>query len=361
MSTIFFTGFPGFLGVELLPRVLRRSPENRAVCLVQSRFAALARTRVREITARHPELDGRIDLVEGDITTPGLGLDDPTAVAAGITEVWHLAAVYDLAVAREVGMRINVDGTRHVLDFTEQAPNLARLQYVSTCYVSGRYAGAFGEDDLDVGQVFNNYYEETKFLAEADVAARRQGGLPTTVYRPSIVVGDSTTGATQKYDGPYFALQWLLRQKRVAVMPMIGDPTAFRFNIVPRDFVVDAITELSGQDRSKDRVYQLADPQPLTVDELIRAMAVAADRTLIRVPVTRRLAKFAVEKLPGVERVVRIPSAAIDYLTHPTHYLTGHQADLEGTGVSCPPVPRYLPALVEHMRRFPDVSSSAMI
>jgi thioester reductase-like protein len=361
MGTIFFTGFPGFLGVELLPRVLRRAPEDRAVCLVQGRFAGLARQRVIEISARHPELAGRIDLVEGDITVPGLGLDDPAAVAAPITEVWHLAAVYDLAVAREVGMRINVVGTRNVLDLAERAPHLDRLHYVSTCYVSGRYAGPFSEDDLDVGQVFNNFYEETKFLAEADVARRRTGGLPTTVYRPSVVVGDSTTGVTQKYDGPYFALQWLLRQRRIAVMPMVGDPTASRFNIVPRDFVVDAIAHLSGEDRSKDKVYQLADPHPLTVDELITAMAAAADRRVIRVPVTRRMAKLSVEKIPGVYRVLRIPSAAIDYMTHPTHYLTANQADLDGSGIACPRVPEYLPVLVDHMRRHPDVSSSAMI
>jgi thioester reductase-like protein len=361
MGTIFFTGFPGFLGVELLPRMLRRAPDDRAVCLVQGKFAALARQRVEEIGARHPGLTGRIDLVEGDITVPGLGLDDPAAVAAGTTEVWHLAAVYDLGVAREVGMRINVDGTRHVLDFAERAGHLSRFQYVSTCYVSGRYAGPYGEDDLDVGQVFNNFYEETKFLAEAEVAERRRAGLPTTVYRPSIVVGDAATGATQKYDGPYFALQWLLRQKRIAVMPAIGDPTAFRFNIVPRNFVVDAIAHLSGEDRSKDKVYQLADPHPLTVDELYTAMAAATDRRVIRVPLTRRLAKFSVEKIPGVYRVLRIPSESIDYMTHPTHYLTANQADLDGSGIHCPPVSSYLPVLVEHMRRHPEVSSSAMI
>jgi thioester reductase-like protein len=314
------------------------------------------------MTAGHPDLAGRIDLVEGDITTPGLGLDDPAALTAGITELWHLAAVYDLAVAREVGMRINVDGTRHVLDLAERAPHLARFQYVSTCYVSGRHTGPFAEDDLDVGQVFNNFYEETKFLAEAEVAERRRGGLPTTVYRPSIVVGDSTTGATQKYDGPYFALQWLLRQPgRIAVMPAVGDTTAFRFNMAPRNFVVDAIAHLSGEDRAKDKTYQLADPHPLTVDELYTAMAAATDRMVIRVPLPRRLARFAVEKVPGVYRLLRIPATAIDYMTHPTHYLTANQADLDGSGIACPPVTSYLPTLVDFMRRHPDVSASAMI
>src|SRR4051794_33689505 len=121
MGTIFFTGFPGFLGVELLPRVLRRSPGATATCLVQPKFASLARRREAEIVAADPSLAGRIVLVEGDITVAGLGLDDPAALAAGTSEVWHLAAVYDLSVPRDVGVRINVDGTRHVLDFTERA------------------------------------------------------------------------------------------------------------------------------------------------------------------------------------------------------------------------------------------------
>jgi thioester reductase-like protein len=81
-------------------------------------------------------------------------------------------------------------------------PDLRRLHYVSTCYVSGRWAGIFRETDLVKGQRFNNFYEETKYLAEVAVAAARDNGLPTTIYRPSVVGGDSTTGATQKYDGP---------------------------------------------------------------------------------------------------------------------------------------------------------------
>ena len=207
MSTLLFTGFPGFLGVQLLPRVLSRLSDSTVTCLIQSNFADLATRQLEELVEANPDLAGRIDLVTGDITVPGLGLDDPTALAAGVTEVWHLAAVYDLSVPRDVAMRVNVEGTRNVLDFAERADSLQRFHYVSTCYVSGRYAGAFGEDDLDVGQQFNNYYEETKFLAEVEVQTRRDQGMPTTIYRPSVVVGDSTTGQTQKYDGPYYALQ----------------------------------------------------------------------------------------------------------------------------------------------------------
>jgi thioester reductase-like protein len=362
MTVSLFTGFPGFLGVELLPRVLRRDPQRRALCLVQTKFADLARRRVDELVTADPALDERIALVEGDITMAGLGLHDPAGIAAELTEIWHLAAVYDLAVTRDLGMRVNVDGTRHVLDLAERAGGLQRMHYVSTCYVSGRYTGPFGEGDLDVGQHFDNFYEETKFLAEVEVQARRRGGLPVTVYRPAIVVGDSTTGETQKFDGPYFAMQWLLRQPKVAVMPVVGDPTASRFNVVPRDFVVDAIDTLSADERSKDRVYQMADPHPLTVDELFREMARATGRRVVRVPITRRMAKLAIERVPGVYRLLRIPSDAVDYMTLPTHYLTDHtRADLDGTGVTCPPLPSYLPTLVEFMRRHPDLGAAAMV
>lgn len=362
MGTIFFTGFPGFLGVELLPRVLHRSPDETATCLVQAKFADVARRRVDEIVERDPSLDGRIVLVEGDITVPDLGLADAAGLASLTSEIWHLAAVYDLSVPRDVGMRINVEGTRHVLDFAERAGSLQRFQYVSTCYVSGRYAGPYAETDLDKGQAFSNYYEETKFLAEVDVQQRMRGGLPASIYRPAIVVGDSTTGETQKYDGPYYALQWILRQPKYAVLPVAGDPTAFRFNIVPRNYVTEAIATLSADGRSKDRVYQLADPAALTVDELFTEMGRATGRKIIRVPITRKLAKFAIDKIPGVYELLKIPSSAVDYLTHPTHYLTSHaQTDLDGTGIACPSVPSYLPTLVEYMRAHPDISASAMI
>ena len=221
-------------------------------------------------------------------------------------------------------------------------------------------ARALGEDDLDVGQQFNNYYEETKFLAEVEVQTRRDQGMPTTIYRPSVVVGDSTTGQTQKYDGPYYALQLLLRQGRWAVMPTVGDPTLHRFNIVPSDFVIEAIATLSATDRSSGRVYNLADPRPLTVAELYATMADAVGCRMIPVPLPASLARFAIDHVPGVHSLLRIPSSTIAYLNHPTYYLTANQADLDDTGVACPPVESYMPTLVEFMRRNPDISAAAM-
>lgn len=362
-GTVLFTGFPGFLGSRLLPRVLRRAPEARAACLVQPKFESLAKERVAALEAADPGLGGRIDLVAGDLTEAGLGLADGARLAAEVTEVWHLAAVYDLSVPRAVGMRVNVEGTRNLLRFAEGCPGLRRHHYVSTCYVSGRHCGPFHESDLDVGQAFNNFYEETKFLAEVEVAEARDGGMPTSVYRPAIVVGDSRTGDTQKFDGPYFLLQWLLRQPRgLALVPLVGDPTMVRFNMVPSDFVVDAIEHLSGLEASAGRTYQLADPRPLTVDELLTEMCRATGRRGLRVPLPRRLTTWALANVEPLARWVGIPADAVEYFVHPTHYDTAQtDADLAGSGVACPPVPDYLPNLVRFMVEHREANVGVMV
>jgi nucleoside-diphosphate-sugar epimerase len=249
-----------------------------------------------------------------------------------------------------------------VLDFCAKADNLKRHQYVSTCYVSGRYAGIFTEDDLDKNQPFNNFYEETKHLAEREVRAR-MGEIPTTIYRPSVVAGDAPTGATQKYDGPYFILRWLLKQPgNVALVPMVGDPTAVRFNVVPRDFVVDALTYLSGEEKSAGQCYALADPAPMTVEEIIGAMETATGKRLIRIPLTVDIAKAAIDYVPGVQKLLGIPSSAVDYFVHPTHYLTTNASrDLAGSGLSVPPFASYLDNMVAFVRANPTISSDAMI
>ena len=361
MADILFTGFPGFLGSALLPRVLARAEGDDAVCLVQAKFADLADDRRREIEHSHPETAGRIRLVEGDITRPGLGLDDGAAARRAVGEIYHLAAVYDLAVKRPVGMKVNVEGTRNVLDFAAGCNRLDRLQYVSTCYVSGRWAGAFTEDDLEKNQEFNNYYEETKFLAEVEVQRAMRSGMPATVYRPAIVVGDSTTGATQKYDGPYAMIRLLMRQPLIAMAPVIGDPARTRVNLVPSDFVVDAIAHLSALPETAGRVYQLSDPSPLAVDELIDEIGRALGKRVIKVPTLRSIAKPMLEYVPGAEWLTGIPAEQVDYFVHPTHYTCANTlADLEGSGIAAPPFPSYVGRLVEFVKRPPEIGAAGM-
>lgn len=347
VSVVFFTGYPGFLGSELLPRILARRSDAVAHCLVQPKFATLARERAAAFGER-------VRILEGDITSR------ISADPDDVVEIWHLAAVYDLSVPESVGLAVNVDGTKHVLDFAERCGALERLHYVSTCYVSGHYEGRFREDDLEVGQSFNNFYESTKYLAEVEVRKRR--ALPVTIYRPSVVVGDSRSGATQKFDGPYFVIQWILRQPRgMSLLPVVGRPAKYRFNVVPCDFLIEAIDYLAANPSSLGRCYQLADPAPLTVDETIDAIAGATGHRVVRVPLTAAMAKGAIDYVPGVYRLMRIPSPAVDYFVHPTEYDTTHATrDLAGSGISVPGFADYAKNLVEFVRAHPEVGAKGM-
>lgn len=364
MSTIFLTGFPGFIGSALIKRLLDRYPaEVTVTCLIQPKFRVLAEQRIKELEVGRPEWQGRILLCEGDITLPELGLG-PRLVGLQdeIIEIFHLAAVYDLGVGRELAMRVNVNGTRNMLNFAEICPNLHRFQYISTCYVSGRYNGGFTEEMLIVNQQFNNHYEETKYLAEVETQKYLKAGLPITIYRPSIVIGDSQTGATQKYDGPYYVLQWILRQWRLAVVPVSGDTRLYEVNVVPRNYVVDAIAYLSGLEKSQGQVYHLCDPKPLTVDELLDEIGRATGRKLLRVPLPKIVAKGALEYLPGVQWLTRIEPEAVEYFTQPTRYTcTNTLRDLAGSGIICPRIPEYLNRLIAFMEAHPNIPSTAMI
>ncbi|WP_328301712.1 SDR family oxidoreductase [Actinomycetospora sp. NBC_00405] len=363
-TTVLFTGFPGFLGSALLPRTLRRSADAQAVALVQERWLDRARRTLERLEATEPALAGRTRLVVGDITRPGLGLDEDEAAAlrSGPLEIFHLAAVYDLSVAPELAWSVNVEGTRNVVDLARGADELVRLQYVSTCYVSGRYPGLFFEDDLELGQRFSNHYEHTKHEAERIVAKAREAGMPVTIYRPSVVVGDSRTGETQKYDGPYYALQLIARQGRVAVMPLPGDPSRVHFNLVPSDFVVDAIAALAPHPGALDRTVALAAPHPPTVLGMCEAFAAHTDKKLRVVPVPTSLSRFSIDHLPGVGRLFKLPSSTLDYLTHPTDYdVTATTALLAEVGVRCPTFAEHVGAMVAYHREHPDVGSAAMV
>ena len=357
--SIFLTGFPGFLGSALVERLTDRTDE--LVCLVQPQYRDAAETRAADRLGS--DWRETLTLVEGDITDPTFGLSSTTRtdLESTVDSVFHLAAVYDLGVSPEVGEAVNVDGTRHVLDFAEAA-DVDRLHYVSTCYVSGRYDGVFTESDLDVGQSFNNHYEATKFRAEVLVRDRMEAGeVPATVYRPAIVVGDSRTGATQKYDGPYYLIRWLLRQPRVTVVPRLGDPDATELNVVPRDYVVDAIDHLSDLDHSENVTYQLCDPNPPTIREFTDALLDATDRIGLPAPAPARLAASALNRWEVLRAAVDIEPETLPYFTHPTRYVGGNaRTHLAGTGIRPPAFESYVSELVEYVRENPHVRSDAM-
>jgi thioester reductase-like protein len=338
------TGFPGFIGARLLPRLLDLSPDEKFVCLVQDRFLDLARSELAEIEKSHPAARGRLATAVGDITRPGLGLSGDAAMRLRqeLTTAYHLAAVYDLAVSRELGMKVNVEGTRNVLAFIAEAPRLQRLHYASTAYVSGSATGVFRETDLDVGQGFKNHYEETKFRAEVEVV---RSGVPATVYRPSVVVGDSRNGETGKFDGPYFTLTAMERVPSPGVFLRIGsgqNPA----NLVPVDFVVEALARLSTQPETGTKTYHLSDPRPLPVIEVEKLFARALGKSFVYVPVPKRVAK-AVLGLGPVQRHFGMPVQSLDYFDHPLLFDTTEASRaLSAFGLECPRLADYADRLV---------------
>jgi thioester reductase-like protein len=358
--SILFTGFPGFIGARLLPRILERKPAARVCCLVQEKFLALAGEAVREIEGGHPQARGRIELVPGDITVQGLGISARAAreMRRSLREAYHLAAVYDLAVRRDVGRRINVEGTKNVLEFLEAAPHFERLHHVSTAYVSGRARGTFRETDLDVGQGFKNHYEETKFQAEVEVARSR---VPRTIYRPGIVVGDSRTGETAKFDGPYFVLSVMEQLPSPGVFPRIGVGFG-TVNIVPADFVIEALAALSASPRSLGKTYHLCDPKPHSSGELADLFAEALGKRFVQVPVPLAVARAFFTPKP-VQRFFGMPKEALDYFDDPVRHDTAQAShDLGELGVECPRLPDSVPRLVAFYRAHRDaVRREAMI
>lgn len=360
MST-FVTGFPGFLGSALVDRLVAEDTGTHLVCLVQPSYRALAERRAETIETDYGA-DGAIELVEGDIVEADLGLGARyDALQATTTEVYHLAAVYDLGVDAGLARRVNVHGTQHVLEFLDGLSDLDRLHYMSTCYVSGRYDGRFGPDELVVGQQFNNHYEATKFQAEAAVREAMARGLSATVYRPAIVVGDSDTGATQKYDGPYQLVRYLLRQPSSAIVPIVGDPAATELNVVPRDFVVDAIDHLRRDPATRGETYQLAHPDPPTVAAVLDRLADATGKRLVRMPVPRWALRGALKHVPGLAAATGIQPELVDYFDLPTRYAAGKTtAALDSTGIECPAFASFVEPLVDFVRSNPDPGAGPM-
>jgi thioester reductase-like protein len=359
-EVLLFTGFPGFIGARLLPRLLELQPRASFRCLVQEKFVDAARASIADIEARHAHTRGRLQVVVGDITAEHLGLSasEAKALQKQLTGAYHLAAVYDLAVRRDVGLRINVEGTRNVLRFLEDARHFERLHYVSTAYVSGTAVGVYRETDLDVGQSFKNFYEETKFLAEVDVV---KSGLPATTYRPGIVVGDSQTGETPKFDGPYFALRAMTRIPSPGAFLKVGSGRN-PINLVPVDFVVEALAQLASTPRSAGKTYHLTDPEPSSVFEVEELFARALGKSFLYVPVP--LAAARVMFAPGpMQKIFGMPVQTVDYFDHPLRYDASQAtADLAARGVRCPPFRDYAQRLVAYYRnRQGEGRRSAMI
>ncbi len=353
---VFLTGFPGFIGSRLAERLLSDDPELRIAALVEQKMADKAKQAAAKI-----EGGDRIEVLPGDISERGLGLDDDTfkRLARETTAAYHLAAIYNLAVPYDLAQKVNVDGTGNVLDLLRRCDNLERHNYVSTAYVAGDRHGVVYEHELNQGQGFKNHYESTKFQAEVWVR-ELMDKIPTTIYRPAIVVGDSKTGETQKFDGPYYILRTVsVAKQRHMPIPKFGAGAA-PFNVVPVDFVLDALAVADDDPALIGETLHLVDPEPVTAADVFTLLAkeYAGKEPAYKLPPKMVQASLKSKKMRAM--FSGAPPESIEYLNHSVKFDT-RRADelLERHGLRCPRFEEYVGPIVEFFRGHEDDASYA--
>ena len=267
---LLLTGATGFLGGELLARLLERD-ERPVYALVRAGNDDEARRRldrvVESLLGPGEHRSKRVVAVAADIARPGLGIDPARRLwlAERIDRVIHCAASVSFTLGLEESRAINVDGTRHLLELAELSASHGGFDcftHVSTAYVAGDHSGEFAEEELEVGQEFRNAYERSKFEAER-VVRGRGASLPVQVLRPSIIVGDSRTGWTPAFNVLYTPLRAFSRGAYPALPARRKSPV----DVVPVDYVADAVLALAG--RPGTTYHLTAGERASSVGELI--------------------------------------------------------------------------------------------
>ena len=355
-ETLFITGFPGFIANRLLERLARKDCDF--ILLVQPSLVPQALKEIERIAQLSGRSVGEFQIVEGDISVPRLALSDGDLelVQQNTTRIFHLAAVYDLAVPQDLAMRVNAGGTRNVVELARSITNLRQFHHVSTCYVAGKREGVILETELKHNAGYRNFYEESKYLAELEVESAKNE-LPITIHRPAVVCGDSQTGETGKYDGVYYLIHYLLRWPSGLSLINIGNHVV-SLNLVPVDFVVDAMAALAFDERAIGKTLQLADPSPLTTNQLFNAIAKSIDGHHSRITAPAKLVRFFL-MLPPSPRITGLPHHAVPYFFVKQLYdSTQAQELLAPYGIRCPPFESYVDRIVDYARRHPVITHS---
>lgn len=351
--TFFITGFPGFIAERLVKRLAKE--EFQFFLLVQSTFLDRAVEDVKRISESTNTPIENFAVIEGDITEPNLGMeaDDAATVRYETTDVFHLAAIYDLAVEKDLATRVNLEGTKNVNEFVKGLKLLKHYNYISTCYVAGRRTGVIREDELEHDKGFRNHYEETKYLAEMEVE-KLKAELPVTIFRPSVVVGDSESGDTAKYDGIYYLILYLRKAPYLLRAVNVGNKSV-KLNLVPVDFVVNAIAELSMDNRSIGKTIAIADPEPLATSELFDAIAEEMTGRKSEFSPSPKLVEWFLMK-PISPPITGLPHYGVPYFFLEQTYDTSVAAELLAAHkIKCPNFRDYVGNLVKFVEENPDL------
>lgn len=360
----FVTGATGFIGKRLVARLLARKGAVVHVLVrpgSEDKLAAL-----REDLGVDAK---RLPAVTGDLTAKALGVPaaEVERLKGQVAHVFHLAAVYDLSADEDSQVAVNIEGTRHAVQFA-QAIGAGHFHHMSSIAAAGMYEGVFREDMFDEAENLEHPYFRTKH--ESEKVVRKECKLPWTVYRPGMVVGDSRTGEMDKIDGPYYLFKLIQRMRQLLPpwMPSIGIEGG-RVNIVPVDFVVAATDHIAHRDGIAGRCFHLVDPQGYRVGDVLDIFSKAAHAPRMNLFVNAALLGFiprGVKKglmaLAPVRRIrnavmadLGLPEEFLGFVNYPTRFDCRETlAILKGSGIACPNLHDYAWRLWDYWERHLD-------
>jgi NAD(P)-dependent dehydrogenase (short-subunit alcohol dehydrogenase family) len=361
----FVTGATGFIGKRLVKALLARRGST-----VYFLVRPGSEGKVAGLLAEWGTTKARAVPVAGDLTGRKLGVsaEDIKALKGKIDAIYHLAAVYDLSADEDSQIRVNVDGTRNLVEFAK-AIDAGHLHHVSSIAAAGLYEGVFREDMFDEAEGLDHPYFLTKH--ESEKIVRTECKVPWTVYRPAMVVGDSVTGEMDKIDGPYYFFKLIQRMRQILPpwFPSIGLEGG-RINIVPVDFVVNALDHIShGKRELKGRCFHLVDPMGYRVGDVLDIFSKAAHAPKMNVFVNAALLGFipkSVKKglmaLAPVRRIrhavmkdLGLPEDILTFVNYPTRFdCRETEAALKGSGIECPNLRDYAWRLWDYWERHLD-------
>ncbi|MCC8361596.1 SDR family oxidoreductase [Lysobacter sp. A6] len=361
--TYFVTGATGFLGRHLVGNLLKRKGPIHVLVRKDSRkkFDAIAAKMGWDMK--------RVVVVEGDMAAPKCGLSAAQlrALNGKVKHFFHLAAIYDLTAKAEAQRVANVDGTQNALDLAA-AIGAGCFHHTSSIAAAGLYPGVWREDMFDEAEGLDDPYLRTKHDSEGLV--RKEKRIKWRIYRPGMVVGHSKTGEMDKIDGPYYFFTFIkkLREMLPQWMPMLGLEGG-RINLVPVDFVVDAMDHIAHKPKLDGHTFHLTDPEPMRVGEVLNAFARAGHAPEMTMRIDARMFAFvpggvrmAVGNLPPVRRFIgmllrdfRIPKETLKFITYPTRF-DNREAEraLKGSGIHVPKLDTYAWRLWDYWERHLD-------